>query len=119
MNQKNDKDQNKDIFQELYELILDEADGKKPTRKRVVQEKFESTPEAIDFLENEYQRLNKLNTFFGIKLENLKNNNQTKALIQRQENELHSLKMELTSKMSNEESHLQKQMAFLWDKTFA
>ncbi len=119
MSQKNDKDQSQDIFQELYELILEEADGKKPVRKRPAQDKYDPGPDAIDFLENEYLRLNKLNSFFGIKLENLKGHTQTRALIQRQEKELCSLKAELINKMDKEESHLQKQMAFLWDKTFA
>lgn len=119
MNQKNDKENNQDVFQELYELILEEAEGKKPTRKRSTQDKFDHTPDAIDFLENENLRLNKLNSFFGIKLENLKSNHQTQALIQRQEKELFTAKAELIAKMDKEGSHLQKQMAFLWDKTFA
>ena len=34
MTPKNDNAKENDIFQELYELILDEADGKKIQRKR-------------------------------------------------------------------------------------
>ena len=118
MNQKNDKENRQDVFQELYELILEEAEGKKPTRKRTTQDKFDPTPDAIDFLENENLRLTKLNSFFGIKLENLKTNQQTLALIQVQEKDLFQTKAELVTKMDKEGSHLQKQMAFLWDKSF-
>ena len=112
MNQKNDKENRQDVFQELYELILEEAEGKKPTRKRTTQDKFDPTPDAIDFLENENLRLTKLNSFFGIKLENLKTNQQTLALIQVQEKDLFQTKAELVTKMDKEGSH------FLWDKTF-
>lgn len=119
MSQKNDKENSQDVFQELYELILEEADGKKPIRKRQGVDKFDPTPDAIDFLENEYLRISKLTSFFGVKLNTLKKNSQTRALIQRQEKELGNSKLELVNKMDKEESHFQKQMAFLWDKTFA
>lgn len=119
MNQKSAKDSPQDIFQELYELILEEADGKKPARKRTYNERVDNTPDAFDFLENEYARLNKLNSFFGVKLENLKNNSQTRSLIHQQEKELCQVKAELITRMVKDGSILQKQMAFLWDKTFA
>jgi len=118
MGTKNDK-VSEDIFQELYELLLEEADGKKPAKKKTNQEKFESTPDLTDFLENEFIRLIKLNHFLSIKLENLKKNSQTTELVRRQKKEIFVAKTELINKMCKEEGHFQKQMAYLWDKTFA
>ena len=114
------KEKFKDIegFEEIMDLVLDEEEQLQVEQKRKELEKYNDTYKLYNFLENEVKRLEKVSQFFGTKLKNYKEFNQTKHIAKKQETICSETKKDLLSHVVVKDSHLNKRLETLFNSLF-
>lgn len=100
-----------DGFEDAADLAL--TQGKSQRERKI--DNFD----LFNFLEYEYDRLEKLATFFTHKLENLKKYPQTEKLIERQRSLRDKLKLEVIERISSTSSIFTQHLEQIFDKSFS
>lgn len=111
------QDKLKDLegFEEVMDLLFDE---KRVLTQQEARANKDDTFEIYSFLEKENSRLKKLDRFFSQQIRTHEFYSQTSDLCEKQTDRMETAKKELISKLSNESSPLQVNLAHLFEKTF-
>jgi hypothetical protein len=123
-NKKNPLDHNPELLKKRealrgFEEIIDLIPGSRFQSKQKNDPKLNEDFELLNLLENEYQRLLKLEQFFFQKLSNMDKYNQIDKLIQNQMNNRDLLKEQILKFHQEIDSHLQINIAELMNQTYS
>jgi len=114
------KNQQKDMkgFEEIMDLIIDDNEKLEVENQRRNADKANDSYQLYNFLEDESNRLEKLSQFFGTKINNFKDFNQTDFINQKQTEQKKRIKNDLANLQSNKNSPLNMHLGRLFNSLF-
>ncbi|CBW26275.1 hypothetical protein BMS_1412 [Halobacteriovorax marinus SJ] len=105
-------------FEEIMDLVIDEHEKLEVEKKQREAEKLNDSYLLYNFLEDEAHRLEKLSKFFGTKINNYKNFNQTSHILKKQDIQRKQIKKDLVEFQMSEYSPLNKHLEKLFNALF-
>jgi hypothetical protein len=102
-----------------FEEIIDLIPGSRFQSKQKVDPKLNEDFELLNLLENEYQRLLQLESFFGEKLSNMEKYSQSDELVEMQNSHLESMKKQMIRVQVEPDSQMNKNLSIILNQYFS
>ncbi len=105
-------------FEEIMDLVVNEHEKIEIEKKQRESDKINDSYHLYNFLEDEASRLEKLSKFFGTKINNFKNFNQTTHILKKQSQQKALTKSDLAEYEVRTNSPLNIQLGKLFNSLF-
>lgn len=105
-------------FEEVIDGFITEQEKKKSDQNNKDFEKGHDNYSIYDFLELEKARLGSLESFFRVKLPNMKAHNQLDCIMEKQQEKLFLLREDVVKRIKTKNSSFMTQMKGLFDQSF-
>lgn len=105
-------------FEDIMDLVVNENEKLEVEKKQRESDKMNDSYHLYNYLEDESARLEKLSKFFGTKINNFKNFNQTKHILDKQNEQRAIAKRDLAEYEMRTNSPLNIQLGRLFNSLF-
>lgn len=105
-------------FEEIMDLVVDDNEKLELENKKRNDDKVNDSYQLYNFLEDESNRLEKLSQFFGTKISNFKEFDQTEFIRSKQSEQKKQTKSELAEFQARKESPLNMHLGRLFNSLF-
>ncbi|WP_372653098.1 hypothetical protein [Halobacteriovorax sp.] len=114
------REQQRDMkgFEEIMDLVADDNEKLEIENQKKKSDKVNDSYQLYNFLEDESNRLEKLSQFFGTKISNFEDYNQTEYIKKKQSEQKTLVKSELAKFQSKENSPLNMHLGRLFNSLF-
>lgn len=105
-------------FEEIMDLVVNEHEKLEVEKNQRESDKLNDSYVLYNYLEEEYHRLEKLSTFFGAKIKNYEEFNQTEHILLKQNQQKSQTKSDLADFQTKDRSPLNKHLEKIFNSLF-